>query len=161
MATIRVESPGEKPAVKRTSMARVPFGGFSYKLEVANKDPEYYYYWQKDVGDNLERMLLAGYEFVTRRQAGRELPESLTNRDLTGGKESLDDRMCVHGGRDEYGKEYKLYLMRQPMAFHEEDMKRDAERADTIDQSIRRQTFGSSTIANKYGEVRMETRSEE
>jgi hypothetical protein len=161
MATVRVETPGEKPAVVRAPMARVPFGGFNYKLEVANKDPSFFYYWQKDVGDNLERMQRAGYEFVTRKQAGRELPESLTNRDLYGAKESLDDRLCVHGGRDEYGKEYKLYLMRQPMEFHEEDARRDAERADLIDQSIRRQTFGSSTIANKYGSVDMSTRSEE
>lgn len=155
MATIRVEAKQEATAPKKR--VRIPFSGFSYKLEVAHKDPGYFYYWQKDVGDNLERMLLAGYEFVTRRQAGRELPPELTNKDIYGGKESLDDRLSVFGGRDEFGREYRLFLMRQPLEYHEEDEALARRRADAVDESIRRQNFGGSTIAQKYGEVRVET----
>jgi len=162
LATVRIEDPNV-PAPRTPVSQRVPFGGFSLKLDVANKDPNFYYYWQSDKGDNLERMLQAGYEFVTRQQAGRmRVPESLTNRDLTGGKESLDDRFCVFGGHDEHGRETKLYLMRQPMAFHEEDARRNAELADVIDNSIRRQTLGNTLAANeKYGRVDLSTRSEE
>ena len=92
-------NPNAEQRENRELPTRVPFGGFTYKLEVANKDPNFWYYWFRDEGDQLERALSAGYEFVTRRQAGRVLPEALMNRDLHGGNQSLNDDVRVHGGR--------------------------------------------------------------
>jgi hypothetical protein len=106
-------------------------------------------------------MIRAGYEFVTRREAGRELPEELANKDIYGGKESLDDRVCVHGGRDEYGRDYKLYLMKQPIEYHLEDQAADAARSDAVDQAIRRQVFQGQSVQNKYGTVDITSRTEE
>lgn len=140
---------------------RVPFGGFTYKLEVANKDPNYYYYWFRDRGDDIERALRAGYEFVTRRQADRLMPEQMTNRDMHGGNQSVHDDVRVFGGRDEYGRDYNLVLMRQPMQFHMEDLEREKERNDAVDQAISRQVFRDNNIANKYGNVSLTVKDQE
>lgn len=134
---------------------RVPFGGFSYKLEVANKDPNYFYRWFRDDGDRVKRALLAGFEFVTPRSAGRQYEERLLNRDVHGGNQSLTDRLEVHGGRDDYGREFNLVLMRQPMAYHLKDSAAKALANDEIDQSIRRQSLSQTGVANKYGNVSM------
>ena len=127
---------------------RIPFGGFTYKLEVANKDPNFFYYWQKDVGDNINRMLRAGYEFVSARDHGSE---TLTNQDVHGGNQSLTDRYERNGGRDEFGRHYNLVLMRQPMEFHLADKKLEEKLADDIDMAIRRQPQG----VNAYGAIDM------
>lgn len=145
----------------RAAGRRVPFGGFTYKLEVTNKDPAYWYYWFSDRGDTIERALRAGYEFVNRREANRLMPEELTNRDVHGGNQSLTDDVRVFGGRDEYGRDFNLVLMRQPMEYHLEDMAAEEARNDEIDRSITRQSFQNHNIANKYGDVTMTTKDQE
>jgi hypothetical protein len=144
---LREEGRGKRPA-------RVPFGGLSYKLEVKHKDPAYWYYWFRNRGDEVERAKAAGYEFVSRRQArGAELPEELTLRDVDGGNQSLDDRYERFGGRDEFGRDYTMVLMRQPMEYHLEDHKADQAAADRIDEAIFRQEFKGQSVSQKYGQV--------
>lgn len=134
--------------------ARVPFGGLVYKLEVKHKDPDFWYYWFRNRGDEIERARAAGYEFVTRRQArGAELPEELTLKDVDGGNQSLDDRYERYGGRDEFGREYNMVLMRQPMEYHLIDKAADDAAADKIDEAITRQEFKGGNIAKKYGNI--------
>lgn len=133
--------------------ARVPFGGFSYKLEVKNKDPNYYYYWFKDEGDMVKRALRAGYEFVTERDATGG--EFLTNQDVLGGNQSLTDRYEITGGKDEFGRHFNMVLMRQPMEYHLADVAAEQANIDTIDTAINRQSFQNTSIANKYGEINM------
>lgn len=133
---------------------RVPFGGLNYKLEVANKDPNYYYYWFRNKGDEIARAALAGYEEVSRRQArGYELPEEMTNRDVHGGNQSVDGRMEVYGGRDDTGREYSMVLMRQPMEYHLQDHAADQALTDKVDEAITRQDFQGQNVANKYGNI--------
>ena len=140
--------------------ARVPFGGFTYKLEVAYKDPNYHYEWFKDVGDVLRRALAAGYEYVSYRTARSS--EELTNKDVNGGSQSLDDTMRRHGGVGEYGREYQLVLMRQPMEFYVEDSAMRMAKSDQIDDSIYRREFaGGKTVGNNYGDVRISTKDQE
>jgi hypothetical protein len=151
----------EERRQNRDVPTRVPFGGFTYKLEVANKDPNYWYYWFKDRGDNIERALRAGYEFVTRREANRLMPDELTNRDVHGGNQSMTDDVRVNGGRDEFGRDYNLVLMRQPMEFHNEDLAAEQSRTDEVDRAIIRQNFENRNIANKYGDVTMTVKDQE
>lgn len=132
---------------------RVPFGGFSLKLEVKNKDPNFYYYWFKDEGDMLTRAEEAGYEYVSPRQAG--MRERLTNRDVHGGNQSIVDRIERTGGRDEFGRHYNLVLMRQPMEYHLLDKAAADKVTDEVDNAINRQTFSGSNVAQKYGDVQM------
>jgi hypothetical protein len=133
---------------------RVPFGGLTYKLEVKHKDPDYYYYWFRNRGDEIERAKAAGYDFVTKKQArGAELPEELTLRDVHGGNQSIDDRYERFGGHDEFGREYTMVLMRQPMEYHLKDKAADDRAADRIDEAITRQEFAGKNIAQKYGSI--------
>ena len=138
--------------VKRPT--RVPFGGLVYKLEVKYKDPDYYYYWFRARGDEIDRAKNAGYEFVTRRQArGTELAEELTIKDVDGGNQSVDDRYERNGGRDEFGREYNMVLMRQPMEYHLQDKALDDAAADRVDEAITRQEFKGENVASKYGNI--------
>jgi len=140
--------------------ARVPFGGFTYKLEVAYKDPAYFYCWQKDTGDTLRRMEAAGYERVSRRTA--RAIEALSNRDVSGGNQALDDTFWVHGGTGEYGREYRLVLMRQPMEFWLEDQAAIKQASDHIDQAIHRPEFaGGKTVGSNYGDINVSTKDRE
>ena len=140
--------------------ARVPFGGFTYKLEVAYKDPAYFYCWQKDVGDNIRRMEAAGYEQVSRRTA--RAIEALSNRDVSGGNQALDDTFWVHGGTGEYGREYRLVLMRQPMEFYLEDQDISQKATDQIDEAIyRREYKGGKVVGSNYGDINISTKDQE
>jgi len=140
--------------------ARVPFGGFTYKLEVAYKDPAYFYCWQKDTGDTLRRMEAAGYERVSRRTA--RAIETLSNRDVSGGNQALDDTFWVHGGTGEYGREYKLVLMRQPMEYWLEDQAAIKQAADQIDQAINRPEYaGGKVVGSNYGDINVSTKDRE
>jgi len=134
---------------------RVPFGGLNFKLEVKNKDPDYYYYWFRARGDEIDRAKAASYEFVTKRQArGSELPEEMTLKDVNGGNQAIDDRFEAFGGRDDFGREYQMVLMRQPMEFHLADHKADQALADRVDDAITRQDFkGGTNVAQKYGNI--------
>lgn len=140
---------------------RVPFGGLNYRLEVVNKDPDYFYYWFNDRGDTIERALQAGFQFVSRREVKRVVPEELTNRDVNGGNQSIADDVRVFGGRDEYGRDFQMVLMRQPMEYHLQDQKAKDAKVDEIDLAIRRQASKNSSVATKYGDMTMSVRSEE
>ena len=161
---MQIEKAMATPAADRTSReapVRVPFGGFSYKLEVANKDPAFWYYWFKDTGDTIKRALRAGYQFVSQRESGDLTPEALTNRDVNGANESVSGDTRKFGGRDEYGREYQLVLMKQPIEFHEADMQAENAKADEVDQAIFRQGIDRNNVATKYGNVTMTVKDEE
>ncbi len=130
---------------------RQSFGGFSDKLKVYNKDPNYFYFWHAERNDDIERALLAGYKFVSRRDAGRELPEALRDQN---NRDTLEDGpMRIHGGSGEFGRSYKLVLMRQPQDLHEKDMAERAKRADLVDSSIKRLQIEGVEDSKVYGDV--------
>jgi hypothetical protein len=130
---------------------RVPFGGFVDKLAVENKDPNYFYFWHRDRFDELSKALQAGYRFVDPRDTRSELPEALQNVDLHARE---DGRLAQHGGVGEFGKSYKLVLMRLPMELHEQDLKARQVRADAVDLAIHRREFeGGKIVDNMYGDT--------
>ena len=126
----------EKSQAPGKPVHREPFGGFQDKLAVYNKDPAYFYFWHAERGDDIERALAAGYRFVSRREAGRELPEALRTGD---DMDRVEGPMRIHGGAGEYGRAYKLVLMRIPKELHDADMALRAKKADMVDDAIRRQ----------------------
>ena len=143
---------------------RIPFSGLSKKLDVAYKDPEFYYYWQKDTGDNIARMLRAGYEFVDPQTAKMQVPEMLTSTDVNP-RTDVDGALRVHGGVGEGGRDYGLVLMRIPMKLHEEDMQDHETRNLAIDSAIHRQAFGGGKHTldeeTSYGNINVTVKHEE
>ncbi|GAF88295.1 unnamed protein product [marine sediment metagenome] len=168
MSRVREEPSGEKALDddKPGRRKRVPFAGVVRKLHVAYKAPGYYYYWQKDTGDNIQRMRQAGYELVDAKTARMEVPEMLTNSDVSA-RTDLDGALRVHGGVGEGGRDYGMVLMRIPNALHEEDMAALAGKADEIDSAISRQAFqggketGLISDSTVYGDISITTKSEE
>lgn len=159
-------SAAQEQPLKRERKRRVPFGGFVSKLEVANKDPAYFYYWQKNTGDYIQRMLDAGYEFVRERDARRYAPETLTNTS----NQSIDGRVEIFGGREANGQEYSLVLMRQPMEYHLEDMEHQEKRNQAIDEAVYRGEFDNDPYRDgnisqgqsvRYGNVDVTVKHEE
>lgn len=145
---MRKRTDSEKPTRKR----RVPFGGFNYKLEVAeeSKEPGWHYCWFPDRGAYIQSALDAGYEFVTERD-----DVEVTNTDVHGGNQSLDGRVERYGGRDrQTGREYNMVLMRQPEEFHQEDIAELAKRNKEVERAILNQEFGQA-IERKYGDVKL------
>ena len=136
---------------------RVPIGGVRYKLNVNNKDPNYFYYWAKEEGDWIQALKLAGYQDVSVRDTGNVVGEELLNGEVYN---SLDDVMRVHGGYGERGP-YKLRLMRQHLDDHKEDQALEAARIDATDTALRRQEFDGRYIENKYGDVSISVRDTE
>ena len=149
----------DSPAVADMRAERVPYSGYQSRLEVRNKDPNYFYYFHKDTGDNIQRALAAGYRFVSRRDAGRELPEELVN-DRQGNR--ADDTLRVFGGQGDYGREYELVLMRLPMKLHLEDRKKREAVYDSIDSSIaRRDLDGVAAKGQEYADINISVKTGE
>ena len=142
-----VETDAAVEQAPRTKRKRVPIGGIRKKLHVTNKDPNYFYYWAKEEGDQVQMLRDAFYEDVTIEESGNT--PSLENQDAS---DSADGTLRVHGGYGERGP-YKLRLMRQRMDYHKEDQALEKERVDAADSAIQRQEFDGQHIDNKYGDV--------
>ena len=141
--------------------SRVPMGAYQAKLEVLNKDPNFFYYWHHNRGDNLQRALEAGYEFVHR--GGRERVKGQEAHEYSdiGVVDKSDTRFAIHGGVGDYGREFKLYLMKMPMEFRKEDDEMRHQRTMDIEESINRQEFDGSAVVNKYGNVSIHSSDQE
>ena len=70
--------------------------------------------------------------------------------------------MRRHGGVGEYGREYQLVCMRQPIEFYLEDSVMRDKQAERIDDSIFRREFaGGKVVGNNYGDVRISSKDQE
>lgn len=139
---------------------RTPLGGYVAKLDVRNKDPNFYYHWIVDKADRVARAKDAGYEFVRRGEVTVRGSEAYSYRDI-GVEDKTDDRICVHGGVGEFGREYKQYLMKLPMELRKEDLLMKRERTLEVDRTIQRQHMENVNVANKYGNVSMTAQDQE
>ena len=137
---------GPQVAVPDLRAAREPFGSFSNKLHVPIKDPAYHYHWFRT--DELPRAIGGGYAKVSRREAGRVLPEESA---VEGNR--ADDPLTEKGGMGENGL-YRLHLLRISRPLWEQDNKVRDRRADAVDTSISRSELqGGRTVDNMYGET--------
>lgn len=119
---------------------RVPFGGHRRRLEVHNKDPNYVYYWFNDSQDRIARALGAGYEFVNKKDLGKDVGD----KDVNNGTSSLDTRVSKKVGED-----LTVYLMRIKREYWEQDQAAKQKEADLIDHAI--QGGSSSQVPHSYG----------
>lgn len=141
-----------KDAIDRTDRqepTRIPFGGRRKRLTILNKDPEYFYYWFKDVGDDLFRARSAGYMAVSYEEAGRQVPEQ-----IPGVETPRPGEPCrVHGGVVAGGQPFDYCAMKIKMDLHKQDLKKYAQAADEIDRGIYRPEFkdGKIVVDGHYG----------
>lgn len=119
------------PASERVK-DRVPFSGFTKKLDVRTKLPGYVLYWINDEPGRIPTLERHGFEFVN----SNEVPEYTTldgfdqNRDL-GSRVSRPTRST---GVD--GKPMLMYLMKLPIEFAQQDAAAHNARQAEIDRAI-------------------------
>jgi len=119
-----VDSRAERPS------ERTPINGMRDKLTVFGKSDDYYYYWVKDgneEGQEIFNHKQAGYEFV---HAGEvKIGQSAVYKTA-----NVGSIIRQPAGFGEW-----LYLMKQPMDFHEEDHKAEQDRILAKEKSMTRQ----------------------
>ena len=135
----RKEQPGD---IKLSREERVPLGGFRDILTLRNTDPNYHYYWgidESEDGSQIARCLQAGYVMVRPE-------EKVTYGEASVYKSNgLGSVIRVSAGGGLYH-----YLMKLPMEFHLDDQRRNAERVNQTEQSLKNQGGDTSGF---YGDV--------
>lgn len=114
--------------VRITRETRIPLGGFRDKLTVANKDPNFHYYWELDLGEKgtkIARALQAGYVFVK----AEEEPVIAEAAVYTAQDVGNIIRVAAGGGMYHY-------LLKIPKEWREEDQARVQERVNQTEQSM-------------------------
>jgi hypothetical protein len=125
---------------------RVPLGSFRTKLSVDESQldrNQWNYRWIRDTGARIAQAQAAGYEFVP-DDGTIDVGEKEGNTDLGG-------KISVIGGDDNRKQEgaYRMYLMRQPIAYHKEDQLEKQKRVDAINDQIKR-TLKGEKVENAY-----------
>ncbi len=125
--------------VRITRETRIPLGGFRDKLTVTNKDPNFHYFWELDLGERgtkIARALQAGYVFVKAEE------EPQVGEAAIYVAEGLGNiiRVAAGGG-------YYHYLLKIPKEWYKEDQDRIQERVNQTEQSM----MGKPPQENFYG----------
>lgn len=119
------EASGSNPEPTTSSgparAVRVPFGSSQQRLTYPSR-PGFYRYWFRDDPGRIMRAKAAGYEHVLDEATGEPISRN--------------------GGATETGKGLDMFLMEQPMLFHEEDMALAQKPVDEIDRAIREGAIG-------------------
>ena len=116
---------------------RVPFGGPRQRLTINEQDKNYHYYWFNDTEDRIERALAAGYEFVKKGTV------EVGDKDVHNQDSDLGSKVSKQL------RDFRIYLMRIPLEFYEEDQQAKQLEADKIDQSI--YGGGADKVPHSYG----------
>ena len=148
-------SPANGPA-RATERSRIPMSVPRQKLSV-DDIPGYHLHWMKGTPDRLEQALQAGYEFVQRSET------LLANHAIGGdskedGGTDLGSRVSVSAGEefDGEGQPVRLYLMKIKEEWHQEDLKAQEQRSESVRNAMlqgqlgREQDTGAGDNAARY-----------
>ncbi len=150
-------SPADKVMPKDTrslSTTRVPMNSAELKL-TAQEIPGYYLYWMKGTPERIQQALSAGYTFV-------EMNETLTMNSILGsssadsGNTDLGSRVSRLGGSEvgSDGQPIRLYLMKLPEEYHQEDIKAQDKRSMQLSETLNRDSanpYASGHDKGAYG----------
>ena len=133
-------NPANAPERRASDPKRVPMDLPNLKLAVP-AIPGYYLYWH--LGKNVARALRHGYSFVERDEV--EVAQTGVANDMgLSGSTDLGTRISVSAGEagDERNEE-RLYLMKLPLEFHNEDMEQKTARNEDIAVQLRAGMLGA------------------
>ena len=125
-------SPTERVKVDRT---RVPMSLPNQKLS-APEIPGYHTHWMRGDAVRINQALRAGYTFVEQDEVGMNT-FGIADGAESDGHTDLGSRVSVIAGRGEDGGAERLYLMKLPMEYREQDVKEAAKRQESIAASLR------------------------
>lgn len=127
-------NPVEKSKEGRT---RIPMSTAQLKLEVP-EIPGYHLHWMIGTPSRLAQAQKAGYTFVDHEEVD-VVNTGLANDASQNGNTDMGSRISVVAGSDtgEDGKEQRLYLMKLPLEFWEEDQRALESKNEQIAATIR------------------------
>ena len=112
---------------------RIPMNMVTRKLETPEL-PGYYLHWINGEPDRIAKALNADYTFVQKDELPGYTLELGEQTAITGGSDMGNAISVVAGGTGQDNQAMRLYLMKLPMEFREEDLKaRDDEGQKLID----------------------------
>jgi hypothetical protein len=118
----------EKPRSRRNP----GLGGAQLKLEVGKAGiPGFHLYWENDTDARIERLLGAGFEFVTKEEVGMS---QVTQRVVADSE--IDSRVSKYVGTTDDGKPMRAYLMKCPDELWEDIQYCINDLADSRDRDI-------------------------
>lgn len=122
-AASKLSNPAERAEVSKAERKRVPMSVPQQKLR-APRIEGYYCYWMRGTPDRLAQAMEAGYEFVLDREVSLQYVP-LGGDAQASGNTDMGTRVSQIAGSDvgEDGQPIRLYLMKQKMEWHEEDLK--------------------------------------
>lgn len=132
-----------RPESVRAEKERIPVSSQRSPLLYRGLDTKNYHHrWVLDKDDRIAKFLEGGYEFVqaTQKQVGETTVET-QNQDKQGSRVT---KSAGYGG-------LKLYLMRIPIKFYEEDQAAKQKEVDEIEATMRPAKSGNAGI--DYGKV--------
>jgi len=117
---------------KQAARARLSnLGGLQLKLTVGHTIPGMHLFWENDVDNRIERLLGAGFDFVSPDEVGMQ---SLTKRIVEDSE--VTNRVSKYVGTTEDGKAMRAYLLKCPEELWEDVQMVVNDLADERDRDI-------------------------
>lgn len=128
-------NPANEPDKATPQRTRIPMSLPIQKL-AAPDIPGYHCHWMRDEPQRIAQALRAGYEWVTPDEV--ELNDfGIANGPDDSGNQDLGSRVSYVSGRNESGGAQRLYLMKLPLEFWEQDQKALGQRQEDIAAQLR------------------------
>lgn len=142
------QNPANSVAKTKSDRTRVPMSTAQLKLEVPDI-PGYHLHWMMGTPARIAQAMKAGYTFVDHTEVD-VVNTGLADDASTNGNTDMGSRVSVVAGNDtgEDGKEQRLYLMKIPLEFWEEDQAALEAKNEQIAATIR---GGQDTSSNPNG----------
>lgn len=136
------QSPASAPATRVTQATRVPMSLPNTKLSVPDM-PGFYLYWH--LGKNVRAALKAGYTHVEGDELDVE-QMGVANSAAESGSTDLGTRISIASGgtiSEENLEPERLYLMKLPEEWHQDDVARHAKGSEQVAASLRAGLMGA------------------
>lgn len=146
------QSDNQNPAnslVRRGEGSRIPMSLPILKLDVP-EIPGYHLHWMRGDAARLNQAQRAGYTFVEQDEVDL-VATGLADDANASGNTDLGTRVSISaGGNDEQGQNQRLYLMKLPLEYWEEDQKALEDRNEQIAAALRGGTPEGTAIEGAY-----------
>jgi len=134
---VRNENPSNAPEKSAVDKKRVPMSTAQLKLTVA-EIPGFHLHWMMGTPSRIAQAMKAGYTFVETDEVD-VVNSGLADDASKNGNTDMGSRVSLVAGSDtgEDGKEQRLYLMKLPLEYWEEDQEALESKNEQIAATIR------------------------
>lgn len=144
---VETVSPANSPS-RVTDRTRIPMSTGQQKLSVP-EIPGYHLHWMRGEPERIQQAMAAGYTFVEQNET-TQVNLSIGGDAKKSGNTDLGSRISALAGSElgNDGQPLRLYLMKLPQEWHEEDNKAQEDKSNHIRQALLRGQMGSEKDTN-------------